>query len=860
MVLSGLLWSTASATAADTPKTFYLRNSGSPSFTLTLSETQGTLMTEVNNATNKTLKDTTINSTTVYSSIGTWGFAGLLPNQALTDLGSASLWVGLVTTDSVGLKSIVKVEVLKNSTVISTAESACLSLARVPASAASIDLPAPASPVHFGAADTLALRLSAKVCLPGHAAGLIRLHYNRSDRNSNFAATVNPDADLSISKTDSPDPVTAGQNLTYTVTVTNNGPNTASGVTVSDTLPGNVALVSATPSQGSCSGTTTVSCSLGTIDNGGSATVTIVVTVSSEATGPISNTASASANEPDPSTPNQATATTTVIPVTPAGADLSVDKTDSPDPVLQNQELTYTVTVHNGGPAQATGVTLTDTLPAGVVFVSVSPDTPTCTQASGTVTCNLGSIDNGSDSVVTIKVKPGAAAAEAGTITNSATVSSTSSDPNSGNNTATADTAVTKDTDEDGIPDNLDCTPNLADDIVVGPPGVVPDTFTGTRYDTLQAAVNAALDNQVISMYADTTENVVIGDSTVSGGKDLLIIGCGHRVFAASSSLPVIHVEISAGANDGDTGAGDRDIEFRDVDVRNGSGGYLIETSKVGGAGTDTLLKTIRAESSSGVGVSVVGSGNEVDGANGVKFHDGIAIQVIGDSNLITENRATDNDGAGIVVIGGSNLIEKNKIGDGGHGNGAGIAVSGNSNQLLENDVFENSGSGITVSGNSNLIKKNDVGDGGKGNLGDGIHVSGLGNTIDQNNVFANTGDGIDVSGGTAASPNVVKNNDVGDRGKGNGGNGILYAGAGNGTTSPGPVEIENNTVKSNVLAGIKVTGTACQIKNNVSGGSGDQTNGDCEYDLASGNIDAGGNDADGAGVALTIPGCTGTP
>ena len=345
---------------------------------------------------------------------------------------------------------------------------------------------------------------------------------------------------------------------------------------------------------------------------------------------------------------------------------------------------------------------------------------------------------------------------------------------------------MTKDTDEDGIPDDDDCTPTIADDHVVGPPGVVPPTFTGIRHDTLQEAVIAALDNQVISLLANTTENVVIGDSTGSGGKDLLIFGCGHRVTAASAGLPVIRVENSAGANDGDTGMGERDIEFVDVDVRNGSGGYLVETSRVAGAGTDTLLKGVRSESSSGIGIKVVGSGNEVRGSNGVKFHGSFGIQVIGDANLITENGIQDNAGIGLDVTGNNSLIKKNKAGEDGHGNGAGIRVAGDGNDLLENDVFANAGDGINVSGAGNLLQKNDVGDRDKGNAGDGIHVSGAGNTVDENNVFASGGDGIDVGGGTLASPNVVKNNDVGDRNKGNQGNGILVAGLGNPARQPG--------------------------------------------------------------------------
>ncbi|MBI3459898.1 DUF11 domain-containing protein, partial [Candidatus Acetothermia bacterium] len=77
--------------------------------------------------------------------------------------------------------------------------------------------------------------------------------------------------DLAVTKTDSPDPVIAGNNLTYTLTVTNNGPDNAGGVTVTDTLPGGVTFISAVPSQGSCSQSAgVVTCSLGTMANAAS--------------------------------------------------------------------------------------------------------------------------------------------------------------------------------------------------------------------------------------------------------------------------------------------------------------------------------------------------------------------------------------------------------------------------------------------------------------------------------------------------------------------------------------------------------------------------------------------------------------
>ncbi|MGH8010180.1 MAG: choice-of-anchor P family protein, partial [Candidatus Binatia bacterium] len=86
-------------------------------------------------------------------------------------------------------------------------------------------------------------------------------------------------ADLRIRKSDSPDPVTVNTNLTYTLEVTNNGPDGADDVVVTDTLPAGVTFVSATPTQGSCSQMAgVVTCNLGDLVNGGTATIAIVVT------------------------------------------------------------------------------------------------------------------------------------------------------------------------------------------------------------------------------------------------------------------------------------------------------------------------------------------------------------------------------------------------------------------------------------------------------------------------------------------------------------------------------------------------------------------------------------------------------
>src|SRR6186997_1231180 len=95
------------------------------------------------------------------------------------------------------------------------------------------------------------------------------------------ASALAATADLAVDKTDGgaygQDPVTLGGEITYTITVTNGGPDAANGVEVDDNLPSQLDFVSSNPSQGSCKGSNNISCELGTLQNGGSATVTIRV-------------------------------------------------------------------------------------------------------------------------------------------------------------------------------------------------------------------------------------------------------------------------------------------------------------------------------------------------------------------------------------------------------------------------------------------------------------------------------------------------------------------------------------------------------------------------------------------------------
>jgi uncharacterized repeat protein (TIGR01451 family) len=135
----------------------------------------------------------------------------------------------------------------------------------------------------------------------------------------------------------------------------------------------------------------------------------------------------------DPSTP------ILPIPVTMtvlAESDLAITKSDAPDPVRISEPLTYTLTVSNTGPQDATGVMVVDTLPAGVIFDHASPG---CEEASGVVTCDVGNLAAGAEADITIVV---ISPSVGGRITNTASVSADVIDPDLTNNLATQETTV----------------------------------------------------------------------------------------------------------------------------------------------------------------------------------------------------------------------------------------------------------------------------------------------------------------------------------------------------------------------------------------------------------------------------------
>ena len=262
-----------------------------------------------------------------------------------------------------------------------------------------------------------------------------------SNDDDSDSVDVTFEADLRIEKAASPDPATPGQNITWTITVTNDGPSIANNVVTTDALPLGVTFVSASPGCAATGGT--VTCTTPTLTSGASATYTIEGALDPAMLGSVANTASTTSDTPDPDpSDNSSTSDTPLEPE----ADLTFTKTSAPDPVVAGELLTYTLTTTNNGPSDALNVVVTDVLPVDLTAVSITP-TADCSITGQAVTCSPGTLADGDTYVVTISALVAESAADGSTLANTASVASDTPDPDSSNNDDTETTEVEKEAD-----------------------------------------------------------------------------------------------------------------------------------------------------------------------------------------------------------------------------------------------------------------------------------------------------------------------------------------------------------------------------------------------------------------------------
>lgn len=216
---------------------------------------------------------------------------------------------------------------------------------------------------------------------------------------SDDIASYVPAADLQLTNTSSPNPVQAGAQLTYTLTVKNHGPDTADQVKITDVLPSSVNFVSA--ASGCSKSGQTISCDAGTLAKNEEALFSIVV-IPTE-TGGFSNSATVTGKQTDPNSANNtATPVTTVTSVTNKTADLSISQKSSAKTINLEEKLTYTLFVVNKGPNAVTGVQVVETLNGATLDSAPS----TCGVSSGNVVCSINALAKGAKTSIALTLIP----------------------------------------------------------------------------------------------------------------------------------------------------------------------------------------------------------------------------------------------------------------------------------------------------------------------------------------------------------------------------------------------------------------------------------------------------------------------
>lgn len=369
-----------------------------------------------------------------------------------------------------------------------------------------------------------------------------QLDPDTSNNQASVQTTILVSADLQVLKTCKPDSTSAisGSNAVCAIQVNNLGPSDAQNVVLTDSILGSTPFTvsSVVSSLGSCSPTAitvpvsnaVISCSLGTVPAASGATIT--VTFTAQDGGNVDDTATVSSTTPDPNNANN-TASGAVTFV--SSADLAITKTASPNPVVAGTNLTYTITVSNAGPSTATGVVITDTIPAQVSVLSVTPSSGSCKAGiSGNplqpLTCTIGNVPkSGTATVVVVAVV--ASNVPSGTVVNNnATVSSAVLDPNNANNSATAAATVTTSADLSVV--------KLSDKLVYKPSSTIIYQVTVTNNGPSDALAVAVTDNLPVltqAIYKADTGGCIKNTSTPTQ----LVCNLGYMAVGATKSFTI---------------------------------------------------------------------------------------------------------------------------------------------------------------------------------------------------------------------------------------------------------------------------------------------------------------------------------
>ncbi len=256
-----------------------------------------------------------------------------------------------------------------------------------------------------------------------------------------FTGTAAVSIDLAVDKTIDIANPQEGDTVVYTITVTNNGPDSATTTGLADNLPTGVTYVSSNTATGSYDNTTG-DWTIGAMANGATATLTITATVDAGTLGDIiTNTAAADADEVDSNLANNTDSVSLTVRAQGAPSiDLAVDKTVDDSTLTAGSNATFTITVTNNGPDAATNIVVGDLLPANLTFVSSVVSQGTYDSDTGDWT--FASLASDATATLTIVATVNNGTAVGTVITNTAAADADESDSNLANNTDSADVTV----------------------------------------------------------------------------------------------------------------------------------------------------------------------------------------------------------------------------------------------------------------------------------------------------------------------------------------------------------------------------------------------------------------------------------
>jgi parallel beta-helix repeat protein len=676
-----------------------------------------------------------------------------------------------------------------------------------------------------------------------------------TDQGSNNTSQVSETSpNLLLTLTAAPDPVNQTQDLTYTINLSNVGASPIAAITVTDTLPAGVTFLSAT------GGVTPVGNVLTfpavDLNRGASLSTPYTIVVRADTAGTISNTATATyTNESDNPPVDPTTLTKTIMTRVNPVAHLVLTAAADPNPVFQGANLTLTDTVVNNGPSPSAGVTLTDTLPPSFTFVSA---TGGVTPAGNVLTFNLGTIAANATATVTIVVQP----TVPGQFTNTAQVTSTTTDLNPVNNSASVRVTVLPafiitNTNDSGLGSlrqviqNVNASTNpAAINVGVQIPGPGPDVIHLTA--ALPAITHAMILDATPATGFTGTASLVVDGSMIPAPTPPANVAQTHGLFDVNAPGVVLKgLTISGFGGFGvvlDTMSGN-DVIAADNIGTNVNGTAVVEPNTVGGVlvlsknntvgGTSAQTSNVISGNPYGVylsgsgatGNQIIGNligtdrtGSNILGNNAIKVDgievDGASGNTIGGTTS-TPGTAPGNliEGyqAGIYLFGGAsgNVIQGNAIrangistaGNSGQELGAILLTNASGNTITNNDLSGNTGSGVVLFNGAmgNTVTGNAI----NRNTSSGVYVfNAASNTIGGsstgagNTIMGNSGSGVVIQGSNATG-NVVLANSV----EGSGLDGIyIFNAAGN--TIGGSSTGAGNTVENNGFSGVHIEGS----------------------------------------------------